>query len=211
MSRYERRWGEKRTKRRNDAEDRYTPVFSRFWSDPDTKTLTLDERHLLLTLCTGRQSTQAGIMPFNLDAIIRDFSAAGYRPTRDELMGLLEGLAKKPNASRPFVMFDEDTLWICSQLADERQKPNENHIRGIRSRLSQLPRDSKVVRAFFREYADLLGEGPAASPAASPEPYPEPYPEGDLERREGLGENQQPRLASLRLRPQSGLRLARPP
>ena len=146
-----------RDRRRFDG--RYTYLYSAFWRDLDVKTLSDDARHLLLCLMTGSLSTQAGIFPLYLDAVLADFASAGERLTREALEMLLQELQTRPTPARSFVVRDADVLYIRDQFRNDPATRSENTRKGVLRELARLPKRSRVVRQFRRDHAEFLGQG----------------------------------------------------
>jgi hypothetical protein len=154
---------------RNRSEGRYGYVRSLWWLDSGVKTLEPEESRLLLCLSTGRLSNQAGIFLRSIDCILQDFQTGRQPITREDVLGHLEALSRKPKAADAFIDFDENVIWIRHRLRDDPAKLSGDSLKGIKYELSKLPKSSRVVRRFRRHYADLLAEAPIEAPTPGPQ------------------------------------------
>jgi hypothetical protein len=176
--------------RRRRYEGRWSYLHSEFWRDPRVKALTVAARDLLVCLMSGSLSNRAGLFPFHVDAIRRD-----YEGVEGCSLAQLEALLAELESHR-FIVRDGDALWIVSQLEDDpgipsRENPltpsrlSEKTLKGIKYDLSRVPLSSPVVVRFRKHYAYLLGQGATQGPrqgaGRAPRQAPNPYPRSSSE------------------------------
>lgn len=130
-------------------------IYSSMTSHPDYQVLSSHARLTLLTLRLGGQSTIAGIGRVYMEALVAETGLS-----RRQVNAALCELEQKPSPEAPWIVRDENLIWIRNALRFDPTLTlnNSNHVPPVQRAVAALPRSSQVVQRF-RSYYRLPEEG----------------------------------------------------
>jgi len=133
---------------------RYRKVYEQFWSDPDVRALSRDERLIALYCITGPQSNRIGIFLFSLALMVEDLTPTddAMRPDRDCLTHCFDRVCNRLNWR-----YDEQVrvLYIPSWFKWN-NPDNSKSMHGFLKDLGVLPQ-TPLIQEFTANEAHLTG------------------------------------------------------
>ena len=190
----------------------YRSIYTELWTDPDIKSLSVQERYVFLYLITSPHSHLSGLyyLPKSVIQLETGLTASGFEPP---WKGLLE--SKK--------VYYEDKLeqvWVVNML--EYQGKGRNIEKGVASHLRTL-HNSSLIPQFLSRYPAILPfyqqpspkgvrtliEGESSSTYPDPDTDPVTVPDSDSGKKQNALLEKSEKLAaapalSKRIRPRSG-------
>jgi hypothetical protein len=123
----------------------YKTIDETFWTDPDNKPLSTEERLLFLYLITSPQAHYSGIY-YLPESFIREEAGLNTHTIRKVLASLEDRIKYDPK---------NQVVWVTNMARHQmRQGNKKNLVLGIASHLSRL-HNSPLIGDFLKKYADL--------------------------------------------------------